>query len=143
MVEDNPGDVRLIHEAFREAALPVEVKVVEDGERALALLRRQPPYNQGWLPDLILLDLNLPKVDGHQVLEEVKADPNLRRIPVLILSSSRSKDDVVKSYNSHANCYIPKPMVFEDFVRIVKGIEDFWLKAVTLPEMSRHQTASF
>jgi chemotaxis family two-component system response regulator Rcp1 len=134
VIEDNPGDVRLIREAFRETGLKVEFQVAEDGEQGLALLRQEPPFAKELRPNLILLDLNLPKLDGKQVLAEIKADRLLRSIPVIILSSSHSRDDVVSSYDGYANCYIPKPILFEDFVRVARGINDFWMGIVSLPD---------
>lgn len=134
LVEDNPGDIRLTQEAFRESKIDCVLDVARDGETALALLRGRPPYNEALRPNLILLDLNLPKKDGKQVLMELKADPKLRSIPVAIFSSSRSREDVVSTYSSYANCYISKPMNFEELVRVVRSIEEFWLKSVSHPE---------
>jgi CheY-like chemotaxis protein len=142
VVEDNPGDVRLIREAFRETGQQTEFQVAEDGELALALLRQQAPFVGAPRPNLILLDLNLPRLDGKQVLAAIKADQQLRSIPVIILSSSRSQDDVFSSYNGYANCYIPKPIMFDDFVKVAMGITEFWLRVVSLPERPHFQTAT-
>ena len=141
VVEDNPGDVRLIREAFRETGLRVEFQVAEDGEKGLALLRREGQFREAPRPNLILLDLNLPKLDGKQVLAQIKADENLRSIPVIVLSSSRSGEDVASSYDGYANCYISKPIIFEDFVKVAAGIGHFWMSIVSLPERSQHQAA--
>jgi len=141
VIEDNPGDVRLIREAFRETGSQAEFQVAEDGEQALALLRRQPPYIEALRPNLILLDLNLPKLDGKQVLAQIKSDESLRSIPVIILSSSHSREDVFNSYNGYANCYIPKPIMFDDFIKVAKGITDFWVRVVSLPDRPHFHTA--
>jgi CheY-like chemotaxis protein len=134
VVEDNPGDVRLIREAFRETGRHADFQVAEDGAQALLLLRREPPYGGAPRPNLILLDLNLPRVDGAQVLAAIKSDDELRSIPVVVLSSSRSAEDIRNSYNGHANCYISKPLMFGDFVEVAKGITDFWMNVATLPD---------
>jgi CheY-like chemotaxis protein len=133
MVEDNPGDVRLSIEALKEGKVRNNLHTAEDGEEALAFLRRQGKYTQVPRPDLILLDLNLPKKNGREVLAEIKDDPDLRRIPVVILTVSKAEQDVLKSYNLHANCYITKPVDLEQFIQVVKSIEDFWLTVVMLP----------
>jgi len=133
LVEDNPGDIRLTREAFSEAKLRNTLHVCQDGEAALAFLRNQPPYSQAPRPDLILLDLNLPRVDGREVLREIKADPNLKRIPVVVLTTSSADEDVLKVYELAANCYITKPVDFERFIVVVRSIEDFWLTVVRLP----------
>ncbi len=133
LVEDNPGDARLTMEAFREAKVRNDVRVVTDGVEALAFLRREDKYANAPRPDLILLDLNLPRKDGRQVLEEIKSDESLRRIPVAILTTSRADKDILSSYDLHANCYVAKPVDFEEFIRVVRGIEDFWLSIVKLP----------
>ncbi|MBI3537268.1 MAG: response regulator [Chloroflexi bacterium] len=134
LVEDNPGDVRLTLEALKEAKARNKVSVVVDGEDALAFLHRKEKYAAMPRPDLILLDLNLPKKDGRQVLAEIKADENLRRIPVVILTSSQAEEDIVKAYDSYANCYITKPVDFDQFMKVAKSIEDFWLTIVKLPK---------
>ncbi len=133
LVEDNPGDVRLTQEALREGKVRNHLHVATDGVEALAYLRREGKYANAPPPDLILLDLNLPKKNGREVLEEIKADPDLRRIPVVILTVSKAEEDILKSYNLHANCYITKPVDLERFLEVVKSIEDFWLTVVVLP----------
>jgi CheY-like chemotaxis protein len=133
LVEDNPGDVRLTIEALKEGKVQNNLSVVGDGEAALEFLRKKDPYADAPRPDLILLDLNLPKKDGREVLAEIKEDPNLRRIPVVILTTSRAERDVLETYNLHANCYITKPVDLEQFIQVVESIEDFWLTIVKLP----------
>ncbi len=133
LIEDNPGDVRLIMEALNDVRFYNNLNVVGDGEEALAYLRKEDQYAKAIRPDLILLDLNLPKKDGRQVLEEIKADNNLKRIPVIILTTSRMEEDILKAYTYNANCYITKPIGFEEFIDVVKLIEDFWLTVVKLP----------
>lgn len=133
LVEDNPGDVRLTQEAFRNNKIHIHLSVVEDGVEAMAYLRREGRYSGAVLPDLILLDLNLPRKDGRKVLEDVKGDSELRRIPVVILTTSTAEQDILKTYEFHANCYITKPVDFEQFLRVVKAIEDFWLTIVKYP----------
>ncbi|KPJ76337.1 MAG: response regulator [Planctomycetes bacterium SM23_25] len=134
LVEDNPGDARLTQEAFKEGKVLNVVRVVSDGEEALALLRRQDPFADAPRPDLILLDLNLPRKDGREVLAEIKADPDLKRIPVVILTTSKAEEDIARTYNLHANCYITKPVDLEQFLQVVRSIEDFWLAIVQLPK---------
>lgn len=133
LVEDNPGDVRLTMEALKEGKLLNHVKVAEDGVAALALLRQDGKPGGRWRPDLILLDLNLPKKDGREVLAEIKEDPELRHIPVVVLTTSTAEHDVLKTYNLHANCYINKPVDLEQFIEVVKSIADFWFSVVILP----------
>lgn len=133
LVEDNPGDVELTREALEAASLRNNLHVVQDGEEALAFLRRQGPFALAPWPDLILLDLNLPRKDGRAVLAEIKADENLRVIPVVVLTTSQSEEDIVKSYKLNANCFITKPVGFEGFMKIVKSIENFWFTVVVLP----------
>jgi CheY-like chemotaxis protein len=133
LVEDNPGDVDLAREGLAEGKLRIKLHVVTDGEEAMAFLRRQGVYSDAPLPDLILLDLNLPRKDGREVLSEVKADKELSTIPVVVLTSSKSEEDIIKSYHLHANCYIAKPITFHEFVKVVKLIEEFWFTIVTLP----------
>ncbi len=133
LVEDNPGDVRLTKEALKEGKVMNILNTVEDGEEALAYLRRQGAYAQATRPDLVLLDLNLPRKSGREVLAEIKEDPDLKRIPVVILTVSEAEQDIIKSYNLHANCYITKPVNLEQFIDVVKSIEDFWLTVVLLP----------
>ena len=134
LVEDNAGDVRLTQEALKECKLRNHLVVVTDGEAALARLRRQGEYAKAERPDLILLDLSLPKLDGREVLATIKNDENLKRIPVVILTSSVAEQDVLKAYGQYANCYITKPVTIEGFIAVVKAIEGFWFTIVTLPE---------
>ncbi|HEY9073841.1 MAG TPA: response regulator [Desulfobaccales bacterium] len=133
MVEDNPGDVRLTIEALKEGKVRNNLFIVEDGEQAMKYLRREEPYQEATRPDLVLLDLNLPKKNGREVLAEIKDDPELKRIPVVILTVSTAEQDILKSYNLHANCYITKPVNLERFIEVVESIEDFWLTVVMLP----------
>jgi len=134
LVEDSEPDVRLTIEALREAKVKNRLWVVEDGVEALDFLRRQGRHADAPRPDLILLDLNLPRKDGRQVLKEVKSDDSLKRIPVVVLTTSKSEEDVLRAYNLHANCYITKPVDFARFMDVVKSIENFWLTVVRLPE---------
>ena len=133
MVEDNPGDVRLAQEALRDGRVHNQLSVVADGVEALAYLRREGRYRDATRPDLILLDLNLPRKDGREVLGEIKADADLRRIPVVILTTSADERDVLSAYELHANCYVVKPVDLEQFITIVKSIENFWFEIVKLP----------
>ena len=133
MIEDNPGDVRLTQEALKENKIYNRLYAVGDGVEAMAFLRREGKYADAPRPDLILLDLNLPKKDGREVLAEVKADEGLKRIPVVILTSSQAEEDIIRTYNLHANCYITKPVDLDQFIRVVKSIEEFWLTIVKLP----------
>lgn len=134
LVEDNPGDVELTREAFAEGKVHNRLSVVGDGVEALEYLRQQGKYAQATRPDIILLDLNLPKKSGLEVLSELKDDPELRKIPVVILTTSQAEEDIVRSYHNHANCYITKPVDFERFMRVVRSLEDFWLAVVRLPK---------
>lgn len=134
LIEDNPGDVRLTMEALKETKVINKLTVMKNGIDAMAFLRREDPYANAARPHLILLDLNLPMKDGREVLAEIKADEGLRRIPVVILTTSQDEQDVVKSYNLHANCYITKPVDLDQFITVVKSIEDFWLGIVVLPK---------
>ncbi len=136
LVEDNPADVRLTQEALREGKVKNSLNVARDGAEALAFLRREGPHAGAPRPDLILLDLNLPKKDGREVLAEIKADDELKRIPVVVLTTSSAELDILKSYSLHANCYITKPVDLEQFVTVVKAIDDFWLTVVRLPPES-------
>jgi chemotaxis family two-component system response regulator Rcp1 len=133
LVEDNPGDADLAREALEGSKFHNILNVVDDGEKAMAYLRRDVLYTEVSRPDLILLDLNIPKKDGRQVLAEIKEDDNLKRIPVVILTTSRAEEDVIKSYNLHCNCYITKPIDLNQFLSVVRSIEDFWLSIVVLP----------
>lgn len=133
MVEDNPGDVRLTREALKGAKVLHELNVVTDGEAALDYLFKRAPYEDATRPDLILLDLNLPRKDGREVLTAIKADRLLKSIPVVILTTSQAEEDVLRAYSLSANCYVTKPVDFDQFTRIVQAIEDFWMTIVTLP----------
>lgn len=133
LVEDNPGDVRLTLEAFKEGKVNNDINVVNDGVEALAYLRQEGQYATAQRPDVILLDLNLPKKDGYEVLAEIKQDPNLKRIPVVILTTSEAERDILQTYYMHANCYITKPVDLDQFITVVKSIETFWLNVVKLP----------
>jgi chemotaxis family two-component system response regulator Rcp1 len=133
LVEDNPGDVRLTKETLKRAKVTLNLQVVGDGVEAMALLRQQGKYARAPRPDLVLLDLNLPKKDGREVLGEIKQDPDLRRIPVVVLTISNAEEDIVKSYNLHANAFVSKPLNLEQFAKITKAIEDFWFTVVKLP----------
>jgi two-component system, chemotaxis family, response regulator Rcp1 len=133
LVEDNAGDVRLAREGLRECKLLNNLHVAEDGVRALAFLRRQGEHAKAPRPDLIMLDLNLPRKDGREVLREIKEDDDLKRIPVVILTTSKAEEDIVKSYSLHANCYVTKPLAIEQFITVVKAIESFWFTIVKLP----------
>jgi CheY-like chemotaxis protein len=133
LVEDNPADVELTTLAMENSQLQVHLNVVGDGVAALEFLQRQRQYDLAPSPDLVLLDLNLPKKSGHEVLAEIKADKDLRRIPVVILSTSGAEEDIFQAYNLHANCYIRKPVSFSEFTEVVQSIEDFWFGIVRLP----------
>ncbi len=133
LVEDNPGDVRLTREALNESKLRNNLSVVGDGVEALAFLRRAGQYANVPRPDIILLDLNLPRKGGREVLAEIKADPSLKRIPVVIITSSEAEQDVLASYDLHVNCYVTKPVDLEQFMKVVRSIETFWLTIVKLP----------
>ena len=133
LVEDNPSDVYLTQVAFQRSRSDSQIHVVEDGIQAMAFLRRELPYDSAPRPDLVLLDLNLPRKDGHKVLEEMKSDPDLSRIPVIVLTTSTAEADIHRCYESHANCYIAKPVDFDQFERVVREIESFWFKVATLP----------
>ena len=133
LVEDNPGDVRLTQEALKEHKIVNNLYLAKDGVDAINFLRREGEYADAVRPDLILLDLNLPKKDGREVLTEIKKDEDLRRIPVVVLTTSRAEEDIIRTYDCHANCYITKPVDFDQFINVVKSIEDFWLSVVKLP----------
>lgn len=136
LVEDNSGDVRLTMEVLKEGKLFNHISVVGDGVESLAFLRREGQYENAPTPGLILLDLNLPKKDGREVLAEIKIDPKLKRIPVVVLTTSEAEKDILKAYDLHANCYILKPVDLGQFIKVVKSIEDFWLTIVKLPTES-------
>ncbi len=133
LVEDNPGDVRLTEEAIREAKISNRLHVAGDGEEAVAFVRRQGAHANQPRPDLILLDLNLPKKDGREVLQDLKSDPDLHRIPVVVLTSSAAEQDILRTYDLHANAYVTKPVDLEQFMRVVSSIQCFWLNIVKLP----------
>lgn len=133
LVEDNPGDVRLTKEALAEGKIRNNLNVAGDGVEAVSFLRREGKYADAPRPDLILLDLNLPKKDGRELLAEIKDDDDLKFIPVVILTTSRSEEDILRTYGLHANCYITKPVDLEQFISVVKSVEDFWLTLVKLP----------
>ena len=133
LVEDNPGDVRLTKEALLESKIYNNLSVVKDGAGAMAYLHAEDYYVDRMLPDLILLDLNLPKKDGREVLAEIKQDDDLKRIPVVILTTSKAEADILKTYDLHANCYITKPVDLDQFITVVRAIENFWMTIVKLP----------
>ncbi|MGJ5674839.1 MAG: response regulator [Nostochopsis sp.] len=133
LIEDNPGDVELTKIALEDSKISVNLNVVEDGVEAIAFLRREGKYTQAPHPDIVFLDLNLPKKDGREVLAEIKADEKLKRIPVVVLTSSQAEEDILKVYNLSANCYITKPIDLDQFVKIVQSIENFWFTIVKLP----------
>jgi CheY-like chemotaxis protein len=137
LVEDNEGDVGLVEEVFEEAKIRNILHVAEDGEEAMLFLNKQSHYKDVPTPDIILLDLNLPKKDGREVLEEIKTDEKLKRIPVVVLTTSKAEEDILKSYDLHANSYITKPVDFDQFIRVVRSIEDFWLEVVRLPNTEK------
>jgi CheY-like chemotaxis protein len=136
LVEDDPGDVLITQEAFEENKVRNQLNVVNDGVKALAYLRREGDYADALRPDLILLDLNLPRMGGHEVLEQIKSDTNLQRIPVVVLTTSDAEEDVLRSYNLHANAYVTKPVDFERFLSVVRQIDDFFVSVVKLPRNS-------
>ena len=138
LLEDNPGDVRLTMEALKEAKVSNNLNIVIDGEEAMAFLRKEGKFSNAPKPDLILLDLNVPKKDGREVLKEIKADKNFRFIPVVILTSSQVDEDIINAYDQHANCYITKPVDLDQFMKIVASIEEFWLTIVKLPKGGRN-----
>ena len=133
LVEDNPGDVRLTREALRDAKIRNNLSVAADGVEAMEYVRRHGKFAHVPRPDLILLDLNLPRKSGREVLAEIKSDPALRRIPVVVLTTSADEEDIARSYEHHANCYITKPVDLDQFLTVVNSIEDFWLSIVRLP----------
>ena len=133
LVEDNPGDVRLTKEALKEGKVYSNLHTVKDGVEAMEFLRRQGKFKDVPRPDIILLDLNLPRKDGREVLEEIKSDEMFKRIPVVVLTTSKAEEDVLRTYNLHANCYVTKPVDLEKFMVVVKSIDVFWLTVVTLP----------
>lgn len=137
LVEDNPADVRLTQEVLRETQLDFVMSVARDGEQAMQMLRKQAPFEDAQTPDLVLLDLNLPRKDGREVLAEVKADPELRRIPVLVLSTSKAERDILTCYELHANCYLTKPVDLDQFGQLVQSLQQFWFGMAMLPPKAR------
>jgi two-component system, chemotaxis family, response regulator Rcp1 len=133
LVEDNVGDVRLTQEAFKEGKVSNLLLVAPDGIEAMALLHRQGPHAEAPRPDLILLDLNIPRMDGREVLAAIKSDPHLKRIPVVVLTTSKAEEDILRTYDLNANCYITKPVDFDKFLTVVKSIDEFWLTIAKLP----------
>ena len=136
LVEDNPGDVRLTMEALKEAKMHNRVSVVQDGMEAMDFLRKQGKFTDATRPDLILLDLNLPRKNGREVLAEIKADENLKCIPVVVLTTSEAEQDILKAYKLHANCYVTKPVDLDQFIKVVQSIENFWMTVVKLPPVT-------
>lgn len=134
LVEDNPGDIRLTQEAFKEGRFLINLTVAMDGVQAIDILNHRGPYTKTPRPDLILLDLNLPKKNGREVLGEIKADEDLKSIPVIVMTTSKAAQDIHKVYELNANCYITKPVELDEFLKVVRSIEDFWLTIVTLPQ---------
>lgn len=137
LVEDNPGDVRLTQEALKNHKIKNNLHVTTDGEEAMDFLRRRGKYQNAPRPDIILLDLNLPRKDGREVLAEIKSDPDLKTIPVVIITSSEAEQDIIKSYNLNANCYVTKPVDLNQFIKVVQSVNDFWLTIVKLPGVPR------
>jgi len=138
LVEDNPGDARLVREALRDGKVSNNLVWVQDGVEAIGYLRQEGKHDDAARPDLVLLDLNLPRMDGREVLAKIKSDPALRTIPVVILTTSKAEEDILRSYDLHANCYVTKPLDLEQFIHVVKSLEDFWFTVVRLPP---HRTA--
>lgn len=139
LVEDNSGDVRLTREALKDGKIHNNLSVVVDGEEAMFYLHKEGKYKDAPRPDLILLDLNLPRKNGREVLADIKTDPDLMRIPVVILTVSKAEEDIIKSYNLHANCYIVKPVNLDRFIKVVKSVEDFWFTIVKLPPVGKNE----
>jgi CheY-like chemotaxis protein len=138
LVEDNEGDVGLVEEVFEDARIRNIIHVAEDGEEAMQFLNKEKKFDNAPTPDLILLDLNLPGKDGREVLEEIKTNNKLKSIPVVVLTTSKAEEDIIKSYDLHANSYITKPVDFDQFIKVVKSIEDFWLEVVKLPNSKEY-----
>ena len=136
LIEDNPGDVRLTREALKEAKIAINLSIASDGVEAMKMLRQEAPYTNQPTPDLVLLDLNMPKMDGREVLRLIKTDEGLKRIPVVVLTTSAEEKDILQAYGLHANCYITKPVELDQFMEIVRSIEGFWLTVVKLPKAS-------
>lgn len=138
LVEDNGGDIRLTQEALKESAIATRLHVVRDGLQAMQYLRREPPFEDAGVPDIILLDLNLPRRDGRQVLNDIKSDPRLQHIPVLVLSSSRAPQDVMEVYRMHGNCYLAKPADLLQYFAVIHSVTGFWLQTALLPPQAWH-----
>ncbi len=136
LVEDNPADIRLIKEVFKDTNSNNKIFVVKDGIDALNFLYKREKFSSAPKPDIILLDLNLPRKDGREVLKEIKENENFKYIPIVVLTTSSSREDVIRTYGNHANCYITKPVDFDNFLKVIKSIEDFWLKMIELPKLS-------
>jgi chemotaxis family two-component system response regulator Rcp1 len=136
LVDDNEGDILLTREALDDARIINKISIAYDGMEAISFLKKHPPYRETETPDLILLDINLPKMDGTEVLSIIKNDPDLKRIPVIMLTTSSSEKDILASYNNHANCYITKPVDLDRFMDVVRTIEDFWISIVKLPKIA-------
>jgi CheY-like chemotaxis protein len=141
LVEDNAGDIRLTLEAFKDAELPIRLSVARDGEEALAFLRQEGQYACAPRPNLVLLDLNMPKKDGREVLRDVKTDPEFKMIPVIVLTTSAAETDIAKSYDLHANCYIQKPAAYDEFLELIRRLETIWFGVVQLPSTTKEATA--
>ena len=140
LVEDNEADIQLMVEILKEGKIPNDFHVVTDGEAALAYVRQEPPYEKAEKPGIIFLDLNLPRKSGHEVLAEIKSDPALRRIPVVVMSSSEAQEDIAEAYDHHANCFITKPSDLEQYMQVVNTVRSFWLSTAQLPpEQYEHQ----
>lgn len=137
LVEDNPGDIRLTKEVLKEGKIRNSLSVVTDGEEALLFLKKEGPYKAAFTPDIILLDLNLPKKDGREVLSQIKEDNVLKLIPVIVLTTSDAEQDIINMYAHHANCYITKPVDFNQFINVIRSIENFWLTIVKLPKTDK------
>lgn len=133
LIEDNPGDVRLTEEAFKETDVPNRISVAKDGVEALAMLQRRPPYTNAVAPDIILLDLNLPRMDGRELLADLKRDPDLAHTPIVVLTTSNAPADIRQAYELGGNCFVTKPVDLDEFMDVVRAIEAFWLRVVTLP----------
>lgn len=136
LVEDNPADIRLIKEVFKDTDSNIEIFVVKDGVDVMDFLNQKSRFQDVPKPDIILLDLNLPRKDGREVLREIKENDDFKYIPIVVLTTSSSKEDVIKTYGNHANCYITKPVDFDRFLKVIKSIEDFWLKIIELPKVN-------
>lgn len=141
LIEDNEGDIILTLEALREARIDNEIDVVRDGEQAMQFLNKEYPFNDAETPDLVLLDINLPRIDGKEVLVRIKTDPVLKVIPVVMLTTSDSEKDILEAYTNHANCYITKPVGFRNFMDVVMTIKEFWISIVQLPKHKKDQPA--